>query len=333
MQASPAAAEAQPSAQVPAVAEAPVVAQTLPLAQASAVAQTSPLAQIPPLNSSTTTTSSSDLAPAQAAPQASAPADASSAQSAQDPLAELRVGPAAGPNDLWKGLSVAVVFLGALAGGGVMLVKGRKRGLFQSPERHMEVLSSLSLSPKRQILLVRIRDQEFAVSSTEQGISFLSEVGQRLPATKLAAAAPEARLQAARSTTRPFLERGTGHAQEDVSLALEGNVGNDADEAGDLRSLTQRIRNFAQGERKARETVAAPARTEPKLRTNPAPTPTTAAARSFPKYLAKSFEAEGQRVPQARPAAAGMSSRADAESESVENVTNMIRAKLKEMKA
>lgn len=40
----------------------------------------------------------------------------------------------------------------------------------------MEIVSTLSLSPKRQIIILKIRDQEIVLSSTESGINFITEV-------------------------------------------------------------------------------------------------------------------------------------------------------------
>lgn len=65
-----------------------------------------------------------------------------------------------------------------LAATGILLIRvrqGRSFGMGKS-ERELQLINCLALSPKRQILLVRIRDKEVALASTEQGITLLTEI-------------------------------------------------------------------------------------------------------------------------------------------------------------
>lgn len=75
-----------------------------------------------------------------------------------------------------------VAILGALLGVTLIawqIMKSRegKDGSTTKSVRALQLSATLALGPKRQILLVRVRDTELALASTEHGISLLGEVG------------------------------------------------------------------------------------------------------------------------------------------------------------
>jgi len=80
--------------------------------------------------------------------------------------------------NLWKYVSSLGFFFALLGVGSYFMLKFKKNNNFLNPksDKPLQIIYSLSLSPKRQILLLKIREQEVLVSSTEQGITFLSDI-------------------------------------------------------------------------------------------------------------------------------------------------------------
>lgn len=87
---------------------------------------------------------------------------------------------------VWISLLFGIAFVGTMGMGRFLFIRlvGHRKGPSSSAHhsnKMMGVISSLELSPKRQILLVRIREKEVALASTEAGISLLCDVVQPSP--------------------------------------------------------------------------------------------------------------------------------------------------------
>ena len=274
--------------------------------------------------------------------------------------------------NLWQSVSIVTFLLAAVGTGGYMMVRLKNKGGFglQKSEKQMTVVSSLAIGPKRTILLLKIRDQEIAVASTEHGIQFLSEI---LPTSRssrsLSNAGTSMSTFVASETELPrTLPR---RAQSELRSDLQGEFRTEA------RSGTSSAPNGTRTETRAStpESTRAPEKNskseillgalknlkskapgaDKKEAPVPRPESTLKQTRgSFPKYLANAFEQESKRplssqnaAGQAGPSGSAQSSQsvppsngaaqrrsadsADSE-ENVESVTNMIREKLKEMR-
>lgn len=79
---------------------------------------------------------------------------------------------------IWKNLGVAVGLLLAISL--AVFQYSRNRGSNQTKPgrapKALQLVATLPISPKRQVLLIRVRDTEIAVAATEHGLSLLSEV-------------------------------------------------------------------------------------------------------------------------------------------------------------
>ncbi|KAB8027721.1 flagellar biosynthetic protein FliO [Fluviispira multicolorata] len=212
-------------------------------------------------------------------------------------------------SELWKFFTLAICFSSIIAVVGYFLAKIKKRGSFliSRQDKIMDVVSSLSLSPKRQIVILRIRDQEIVVSNTEAGINFLTEVsgGNNFQSKPIIEKKPSL---ISDKMTFSKLDRSL---VEKADSKKEGNpLGTDkvAEKKSDIllkalkslnsNSLTQKLKN---SEEKNNE--------ENKIG-------------NFPKYLASQFEAESKKELKKK----------EEDGDSVENVTNLIREKLRSMK-
>jgi flagellar biogenesis protein FliO len=60
----------------------------------------------------------------------------------------------------------------------ILKLKKREGRYLSKQEKIMTIVSSLFISPKRQVLILKIRNQEIVVSNTENGISFLTEINR-----------------------------------------------------------------------------------------------------------------------------------------------------------
>jgi flagellar biogenesis protein FliO len=82
------------------------------------------------------------------------------------------------PRDFVK-LTLSILgVLSAIALVGWQLVRHRSQqnGSAHKAPRALQLMATLPLAPKRQILLIRVRDTEMAVASTEHGIALLGDV-------------------------------------------------------------------------------------------------------------------------------------------------------------
>lgn len=230
------------------------------------------------------------------------------------------------PN-LWQGATYVAFAIFGIAILGMTMVRLKRRGAlaFQKQEKDMEILSTLPVGPKRQIILVKIRDQEIALASTEQGLSFLTEVIAAKPTVTrgLPAAITNKVIQARAHATEALPRAVTSETNAATHKeAVSENLSAKKPEAKSeifLQALKSLKAKNAQAPQKKIETPEAKTQAEESGTADKTPTVKQTRA-SFPKYLANAFENEQKRT-----------LTQEAEEESVESVTNMIREKLKSM--
>lgn len=252
----------------------------------------------------------------------------------------------------WSTITAGAFLLLGLAAAGLLLVRlknGRSLGLAKA-EKQLQLLSALSLSPKRQIVLLRIRDKEVAIASTEHGITLLTEMesgnrhteqstndggiekGQRGRSSQPLLTMDSPQLVAAGrnadSTSEPTVGRSEllmgalKNIREKTSRSrANSNATNTTADSRDERDLAGSSPKNASGmTRKDATSGSNPAET--RLASEGSIKQTRA---NFPKYLANAFEQESRRGPQ-QPASN------EASQDESSNVTNMIRERLKELR-
>jgi flagellar biogenesis protein FliO len=229
------------------------------------------------------------------------------------------------PLNLPQSAAVVVLSLAGLGLFGLSLVRYRNRQT-QNPsknEKPMQIISTLPLSPKRQLIMVRIRDQEIVLSSTEQGISMLTEVGGGTARNQSYPMLGETRRErdttASRSheiiqDTRETMARLMPARETEERIITEGKSGK-----------SEMLLKALNGIKEKKSTRKTPAE-EPTVAESKPAEPTKGAKAAFPKYLANAFQQEAKReLAKQRETPAGT------EEDSVENVSRMIREKLKTM--
>ncbi len=225
------------------------------------------------------------------------------------------------PLNLPQSLAVVVLSLAGLAVFGLSLVRYRNRQI-QNPaksEKPMQIINTLPLSPKRQLIMVRIRDQEIVLASTEQGISMLTEVGN---SPQRAQAYPML------SETRRPRERSNEivqDARDSMTRLMPAQETEERIIAESKSSKSDMLLKALNGIKEKKSTRKAPA--EETVSSEPKDLESARGSKAaFPKYLANAFQQEAKRE---------LGKQRDAstttEDDSVENVSRMIREKLKTM--
>lgn len=211
------------------------------------------------------------------------------------------------PSEAWKIFMISIIFVSIIGTLGYLLTKFRKKGIFSltKSEKIMDIISTLPISPKRQILILKIRDQEIVVSNTESGISFLTEINGALPGRNML----DKRVQLSDKFLLPKQEKNLFDKIEQKNEQNSAQSEKNSEKKSDilLRALKSiNSNNLNQKKNKTSEEAL----------------PTQNKADSFPKYLANQFESESKKEIKKK----------DEEVDSVENVTNLIREKLRSMK-
>lgn len=237
----------------------------------------------------------------------------------------------------WASYATVGFLILGMAATGLLLIKIRQGKSFgpNKSERQMQIISNLSLSPKRQILLVKIRDKEVALASTETGITLLTEIDTPF-------------------RSAPHLIDDSGNeeprrrkvqqklAKEEPSRMIAAASEDSVDESAMARSemLMGALKNLREKSLRGKHTAGVESTkttaNEPKIETvkkeelqDPAAylknsnrsEPTMRQTRAaFPKYLANAFEKEANRPS------------AQQQGDEAGNVTNMIRERLKELR-
>ncbi|MGY3803403.1 flagellar biosynthetic protein FliO [Pigmentibacter ruber] len=204
-------------------------------------------------------------------------------------------------SELWKVFLISTIFIAILAILGYLLTKIRKKGFLFSNnknEKVMDIVSTLSISPKRQVMILKIRDQEIVVSNTEAGIQFLTDISLS-------------------NSNRGSQER-KQYQISDKFLLPKNNE----------KSLTEKTEmQQVQVEKINDKKSDILLRALKSINSNSVGTKKQVAnennkSEAFPKYLANQFESEGKKEIKKK----------EEEVDSVENVTNLIREKLRSMK-
>lgn len=244
----------------------------------------------------------------------------------------------------WTSYAAGAFLILGLAAVGVMVVRlrqGKAFGLNRS-EKQMQLISTLALSPKRQILLIRIRDKEVAVAATEHGMTVLTEMPAQTKSLSQGMDDSGGEEPRRRKVQQRVVQ------DEPVKLVAAGadSLGEETAVArsemlmGALKNL--REKNLRGRPTNATQEVATSTRTvasesaaaekrildnlgESKGKGEPTLKQTRAA---FPKYLANAFEQESKRnIPQSSTGA-----NQSVGSDDASNVTNMIRERLKDLR-
>ncbi|MBM3382260.1 MAG: hypothetical protein FJY29_07450 [Betaproteobacteria bacterium] len=244
----------------------------------------------------------------------------------------------------WSSYAAGAFLILGLAAAGVMLVRlrqGKTFGLNRS-EKQMQLISTLALSPKRQILLIRIRDKEVAVAATEHGMTVLTEMPAQ--AKSLNQGTDDSGGEEPRR--RKVQQR---IAQDEPVKLVAAESGSLGEETAVARSemLMGALKNLREKNQRGRNTTTS---TETPVTNRSITTETTAAEKkvletiadsrgkaestlkqtraAFPKYLANAFEQESKRnIAQGNSSANNSGGTDDASS-----VTNMIRERLKDLR-
>ncbi|MEY4066732.1 MAG: hypothetical protein RIR26_2940 [Pseudomonadota bacterium] len=252
----------------------------------------------------------------------------------------------------WNTLTAGAFLLLGLAAAGLMLVRlknGRTLGLSKT-EKQLQLLSTLSLSPKRQIVLLRIRDKEVAIASTEHGITMLTEMESGARQTDLAANEGGTEKSPRGRNAQPLL------TMESPQLVASGRTSEPVGETATARSemLMGALKSIREKTGRSRASSAsASAASERREEREPQPLPVKNPSNTskkevafsseqsesrangdatlrqtranFPKYLANAFEQESKR-------GTPTPSTGEGNQDESSNVTNMIRERLKELR-
>ena len=205
---------------------------------------------------------------------------------------------------LWQGASLVVGFISLLGILAFMMTKIHRKGLFKKPknESAMNIISTLSINPKRQVMLLQIRDKEIVISNTETGISFIADIGN-------SGIAKDTPIEKKPFQISNFIKSLPNYeaAKEKQPPEVENKSFINDKKSDILMKALKRIE-------KEPETEKAPKNDENKPNNNDG-------SGKFPKYFSNIFENEAKKEVKKKE-----------EPDSVENVTNLIREKLRSMK-
>ena len=211
-------------------------------------------------------------------------------------------------SEMWKIFLMSSFFVAIIGFIGYVLSKFRKKGMFSltKTEKVMNIVSTLPISPKRQILIIKIRDQEIVVSNTESGISFLTELSNS-------------------SFNRSVQEKKQTQLSEKLLITSQEKNNYEKNEQ---KNNNINLLNDKNPEKKsdillkALKSINANNLSQKKNKQTEESSPIQNKVDSFPKYLANQFENESKKEVKKK----------DDDVDSVENVTNLIREKLRSMK-
>jgi len=212
-------------------------------------------------------------------------------------------------SEIWKVILLSLIFIGFLFLFGFFLIRFKKQGLFSlnKSEKTMEVVSTLSISPKRQVIILRIRDQEIAVSNTENGITFLTEIGSSSSSSSGGGINEKRALQISEKYFLPSQEK-------KIIEKIEQKKENSASEKNSEKKsdiLLKALKSINANSLNHKKNKQLDIDDKVELKSEP-----------FPKYLASQFENEAKKEVRKK----------EEDVDSVENVTNLIREKLRSMK-
>lgn len=237
----------------------------------------------------------------------------------------------------WSSYAAVAFLVLGMAATGLLVIKLKhgRRLSGRKLEKQMQVISTLPLSPKRQLLLVKIKDKEIALASTESGITLLTEIESRTqnlrqltddtegeetkrkkvqqrvireePSKMIAASAEDSLDDSAMARSEMLMGALKNLREKSMkNRPLQTAEPIEAENTGDSRSATAQVKQEAK-------------HTFPQTTGKAQPTMRQTRA-AFPKYLANAFEKEASR-PSTQTA-----------SDEAGNVTNLIRERLKDLR-
>lgn len=217
---------------------------------------------------------------------------------------------------LWQGATLVVGFLSLLGVLAFVFTKFRSKGLFKNakPENAMNIISTLSITPKRQVMLLQIRDKEIVISNTESGINYLADLGFSHHSASVSMEKKPAQIanfinSIPISETSISKTRLDNEEEKSISNVLKKPILNEK-KSDILMKALKRMETD-----KGLNSPNISKSEENKINDNES-------NGKFPKYFSNLFEAESKKE-----------IRKKEDQDSVENVTNLIREKLKSMKA
>lgn len=247
----------------------------------------------------------------------------------------------------WSTLMAGGFLILGIAAAGVMIVRLKQgRGLaLGKTEKQLQLITSMHLAPKRQIILVRIRDKEVALASTEHGITLLTELqAQSKNNLSLIDDGGNEEPRRRKVQQRQFKDEPgqlvASSAQSDESVGQETAAARSEMLLGALKNLREKnLKNkFSKSEEteqnitsRNQESNVQERKTDALALEKSKPESTMKQTRAaFPKYLANAFEQESRR---ALPTQQSQQSQQNQQSQDdAGSVTNMIRERLKELR-
>jgi flagellar biogenesis protein FliO len=238
----------------------------------------------------------------------------------------------------WASYATMGFLILGMAATGLLIVKLRQGKSFgaNKSERQMQIISSLALSPKRQLLLVKIRDKEVALASTESGITLLTELE-----TPFRTATHLIEDSGNEEPRRRKVQQKLVKEEQSKMIAASSEITNEESAMARSEMLMGALKNLREKSMRGKQPVpqenfkaiesnlksesqkAASNVQDPTayMKDNSKASPTLGQTRAaFPKYLANAFEKEANRPT------------AQQQSDEAGNVTNMIRERLKELR-
>ena len=269
------------------------------------------------------------------------PADSSSKTSDQN--IQKALSPSASTSDVWDQVPVILGVLAFFGLCGLLAVRLKRDGILKlsKHKKKMEILETLSLGPKRHLFLVEVRGQSLLLGSTESSLNLVKDFSTEQ--------IPENAFESKKTPAQPGLFAGLTTAQthsvaQRIAAKLEHFGTSDEAPQHNTQVLSGSTDSTQPTPNKQAMLANALGALKKKGLTNPATQPAevpkneTPALRaatvsapnagSFPKYLANAFAQESKRISPQR----NDGSNATQDDPQLESVTNLIRAKLKEMK-
>lgn len=206
-------------------------------------------------------------------------------------------------SETWKIFLISTLFISTISILGFLLIKMRRKGVFSisKADKIMDIISTMPISPKRQILILKIKDQEIVIANTENGINFLTEINNSTPLKNII---DKKQMQLNEKFLLPKNEK----IEQNIS-----NIDKPVEKKSDiLLKALKSLNSNSLGQKKNNASDI-----DNSINSN-----SQNKAENFPKYLINQFENESKKELKKK----------DDEVDSVDNVTNLIREKLRSMK-
>jgi flagellar biogenesis protein FliO len=204
---------------------------------------------------------------------------------------------------LWKGASIVVGFIALIGLLALFMAKMSRKGVFKKTKKDnaLNIISTLSINPKRQVMILQVRDKEIVISNTESGINFITDIGNHTSYKETVIEKKPFQIE----NYIKSIPSGISKIEEEVISTKKANHTTDKKSDLLLKALKRMEKEPAPEK---------PSSTEEKQEL-------TDMNGKFPKYFSNIFENESKKEIKKKD-----------DQDSVENVTNLIREKLRSMK-